>query len=340
MLLQVVPPVPTDLPPELADPGAIKVYLDGLTRGVLDAVSRPLLDAGVQIWQGLAVILVVWRGIKIAFSGTADSWELFGTITAIMLPRAILHFYAVPLPGTALTLPAAITGQGAWVADQLMGNTWSDSFAGLQRYAASIWPSVVDHVANAGLFGAFTAPAAALFQLLMAVLMLASLLIAVVAIAIGFAQVIWAQVAMGIAVVLGPLFVPWLCFAPLAFLFWGWLRLLLTYSLYAAIAAAVYRIFVHLILGVGYGMQSTTAAGGFVDAFAGGLFWLVTLVIADVAAVVAFINIPQLAAGLISGSPGGGGITGALMTVGGSITTAARAVGAARKAVPKGGAGA
>ena len=61
--------------------------------------------------------------------------------------------------------------------------------------------------------------------------------------AITYAQVIWAQIALAILIILGPIFIPFLVFDPLSFLFWGWFRAMITYSLYAVIAGAVLRVF-------------------------------------------------------------------------------------------------
>ena len=61
--------------------------------------------------------------------------------------------------------------------------------------------------------------------------------------AVTYAQVIWAQVALAILIILGPIFIPFLVFDPLSFLFWGWFRAMITYSLYAVIAGAVLRVF-------------------------------------------------------------------------------------------------
>ena len=61
--------------------------------------------------------------------------------------------------------------------------------------------------------------------------------------AVVYAQVIWAQIALAILIILGPIFIPFLVFDPLSFLFWGWFRAMITYSLYAVIAGAVLRVF-------------------------------------------------------------------------------------------------
>ena len=68
-----------------------------------------------------------------------------------------------------------------------------------------------------------------------------------------YAQVIWAQVAIAIVVLLGPVFIPWLLFEPLAFLFWGWFRTLMVYTLYGVVAGAILRVF----MGVGMGYVTT-----------------------------------------------------------------------------------
>ena len=61
--------------------------------------------------------------------------------------------------------------------------------------------------------------------------------------AVTYAQVIWAHVALAILIILGPIFIPFLVFDPLSFLFWGWFRAMITYSLYGVIAGAVLRVF-------------------------------------------------------------------------------------------------
>ena len=85
---------------------------------------------------------------------------------------------------------------------------------------------------------------------------LVMLVVLIVVYAVGQAQVIWAQLAITLAILLGPIFIPFLVMPPLSFLFWGWFRTLLTYSLYAAIAAAVFRITTQV------GMQMLTTVDG------------------------------------------------------------------------------
>ena len=68
--------------------------------------------------------------------------------------------------------------------------------------------------------------------------------------ALGQAQVMWSQIALAMALLLGPVFIPWIVVPQLAWLFWGWLRTVLIYSLYAAVAATIFRIMAELGVGV------------------------------------------------------------------------------------------
>ena len=71
----------------------------------------------------------------------------------------------------------------------------------------------------------------------------------VVIYAVTYAQVIWAQMALLILTFVGPMMIPWLVFEPMAFLFWGWFRSMITFALYGAIAGAIMRVFMSVSLG-------------------------------------------------------------------------------------------
>ena len=86
------------------------------------------------------------------------------------------------------------------------------------------------------------------------------ILMLIVLFAVTYAQVIWAQIALAILIILGPIFIPFLVFEPLAFLFWGWFKGMLTYSLYAVIAGCVLRVF--SAVGIAY---ITTLGGANLD---------------------------------------------------------------------------
>ena len=119
-----------------------------------------------------------------------------------------------------------------------------------------------------------------------------------------YAQVIWAQVALAITVLLGPVFIPWLLFEPMSFLFWGWFRSLITYTLYGVVAGAVLRVF----MGVGMGYVTTYTGAlmgtGTADPAELGL-WAAVLLPLVVAGLMAGLKVGELSAMLVSGSGSG-----------------------------------
>ncbi len=315
-----------------ADPGAIKAMLDSLTADLLADIANPLLNAGEDLWRGLAAILIVWTGVRIALSGGAFSgWDLARLVTAIMVPRTMLFYYATPMPVGGLTLPRAITGMGTWIADRVAFDTWSASWTWLGDFITRAWVEMIsadatrfwflDAMADLGSF-------AAGFVLL--VLAVAMAVISLLLLVIGYAQVIWAQFALGVAIALGPIFIPWLLFEPLAFLFWGWLRTLISYSMYSAVAACVIRVFFAAVRAASDGIWESLTPD--LEALGAALMWIVSYLCLALAGILAAFKIPELASSLVSGSVSGGGMLGALV----SVATAGKAAAVGARAAIRG----
>ena len=91
-----------------------------------------------------------------------------------------------------------------------------------------------------------------------AIIMLLVVLCLVLLFAVTYAQVIWAQIAIYILIFIGPIFIPWMVFEPLAFMFWGWFKAMITYSLYGLVAGVVMRVFMGVALGFVTTLNSTT----------------------------------------------------------------------------------
>ena len=149
--------------------------------------------------------------------------------------------------------------------------------------------------------------------------------------AVTYAQVIWAQVALAILIILGPIFIPFLVFDPLSFLFWGWFRAMLTYSFYAVIAGAVLRVF--SAVGISY-ITSLANANLDIESFMDVGLWTLAVVPFFVAGILASLKCGELASMLVtSGGAAGSGLMGMAATAG----TVAASGGAA--AAAKAGAG-
>ena len=299
------------------DPGAIKSMLDSLTADLLADMAGPLLHAGEQIWGGLAAIIIVWTGVRIAFSGGGFSgWDIVRLVTAIMVPRAILFYYDTPLPVGGMTLPESIVGMGSWVADMVTRDSYSATWRWLGDFCTRALTEAVSSATDWGFFGIFNLGAMAgnlIAGTVLAVLVLFMAFVSLLLVVIGYAQVIWAQFAIAIAVAMGPIFVPFLLFEPLAFLFWGWLRTLLTYSLYSAVAACVVRVFLGAVRAASDGIWESLTPD--LEALGAALMWIVSYLVLALAGILAAFKIPELAAAFVSGSVSGGGMLGALAAV-------------------------
>ena len=108
----------------------------------------------------------------------------------------------------------------------------------------------------------------------------------------------------------GPMLIPWLVFEPMAFLFWGWFRSMITFALYGAIAGAVMRVF----LGVGLGYVTSFSNNTALESPEQMVGWLLIVFPLMMAGVLAAMNVGELAGMLVSGTGGGtAGMTGALL---------------------------
>ena len=185
----------------------------------------------------------------------------------------------------------------------------------------------------------FTAPG----QMLVLGQLAFSSLLTLIAVLVGYSYILFAQIAISILTLFGPLFIPWMVFGPLSFLFWSWFRLLITYSLYAAVAAAIFRVMMGLIMTVGDQYQANANPDALLAAISDPLYtgatgigsaliWFISYVLALVTSLLATFKIPEIAGGLVSGTAAGGGIAGTALATGAAVKGGAAVGKAASKA--------
>ena len=71
MMLQFVPTIPPD-PAAAPDP---KTVVTAIMDQVALAAAPQVQVAGMAMWRGLAAILVVWTGLRIAYTGDFRPWD-------------------------------------------------------------------------------------------------------------------------------------------------------------------------------------------------------------------------------------------------------------------------
>ena len=329
MQIQLDPGIPTDLTPE--EMRNFKSFLDTALESLTAAAGAEIFTLGNQMFGGLALIVVVLSGLKIAFGGGLQPWELMRVVIGIWIPWVMLQFYTTNLPVMGFTFPHMIVAGGNWLNDLLV----DDSVASVQEELTKLFKELSDaqeaavesgdllDVLTSGFQATMTQITAFFVVLFMALMML-------VLSAVTYAQVIWAQIALAILIIVGPIFIPFLVFEPMAFLFWGWFRAMITYSLYAVIAGAVLRVF--SAVGIAFITSMGQADLNFTSLMDVGL-WMLAVVPFFIAGILASLKIGELASMLVTGGgAGGSGLMGMVSTAGmavaGGGTAAAAKVGA------------
>ena len=323
--IQLDPGIPVNLSQEeMTD---FKTFLDTALESLTVAAGGELFTLGNQMFGGLALIVLVLSGLKIAFGGGLQPWELMRTVIGIWIPWVMLQFYVTNIPGMVYNFPHMIVAGGNWINALLVDDSVSSVQLELTRLfkdlsaaqdAAGESGDLID-VLTADFQAAMTEITAFIVVLFMALMML-------VLSAVTYAQVIWAQIALSILIIVGPVFIPFLVFDPLSFLFWGWFRAMITYSLYAVIAGAVLRVF--SAVGIAF-ITSMGSANLNFSSLMDVALWTLAVVPFFIAGMLASLKIGELASMLVTGGgAGGSGLMGMVSTAGMAVASGGTAAAA------------
>ena len=328
MQIQIDPSIPTNIPP--GDLDNFESLLAQVLNGIIGSSGPLLLATGDQLWTGLAAVMVVWTGVQIAMSGTFQPWQLIRLIIGLWIPWVMLHFYDTPLPppAGAYTFPSMIVEGGNWLMDMFLADIVTAMRTELSNMMNTHMTRITDAWDGFNMLDLLRAGGGAIATLLVGtIMMLFTMLMLILLYCVTYAQVLWAQLAIAILVFLGPLFIPWLLFEPLSFLFWGWFRSLLVFSLYGALAGAVMRVFLGVTLGYVTTFSNQTLS---LDIWTMG-GWMLAILPLFVAGILASTKVGELASMLVTGSAvTSSGITGAAMTAASGGATAAGTAKAAK----------
>ena len=313
MQIQLDPNIPANLSPEeLRD---FKSFLDIALDGLTAAAGGEIFTTGNGMLGGLAAIAVVLTGVKIAFSGNIQPWELVRVIIGLWIPWVMLQFYTTTIPGMAFTFPGMLSAGGNWLHELLIGDAVYSMQTELGNLVRSLAANMEAQAQAGNTLGLLTGGIHAAITAVVGVGMLLFLIVMLLLLAaVTYAQVIWAQIALAILIILGPIFIPFLVFEPLSFLFWGWFRAMITYSLYAVIAGAVLRVF--SAVGISYITSLGNANLDMRSLMDVGL-WMLAVVPLFVAGMLASLKCGELASMLVTSTgAAGSGLMGMATTAG------------------------
>ena len=324
MQIQLDHNIPANLSPEeLRD---FKTFIDTALDSLTTAAGGEVFATGNAMLAGLAIIVVVLNGLKIAFSGSIQPWELVRVIIGLWIPWVMLQFYMTTIPGMAFTFPGMIAAGGNWLHTLLIGDAVYAMQSELGGLVSSLVANLETQAQQGNTFSLLTGQIHAVMTVVIGTaLMIVMVLMLLLLAAVTYAQVIWAHVALAILTILGPIFIPFLVFEPLSFLFWGWFRAMITYSLYAVIAGAVLRVF--SAVGLSY-ITSLGNANLDIESLTDVGTWSLAVVPLFIAGILASLKCGELASMIVTsaGAAGSGlmgmATTGAVVASGGAAAAA------------------
>jgi hypothetical protein len=194
---------------------------------------------GVHLFRGFAVILIVWFGVKSALASASGGvanvfhFDRFADLLmTIAFGYAMITYYSHPIPGFGVSFYHLIVDQGFSLANQLN-----------HALVQELWDRLNS------LYFSLEMPALTLaFNALEFVRYAVTIVCLLIAMAAVFAVIAFGYIATAVAVLLGPIFIPFFIVPHLDWLFWGWLKSLIQYAFYGVVANAYLFVFGNLLI--------------------------------------------------------------------------------------------
>lgn len=194
---------------------------------------------GTNMFRGFAVIMIVWFGVKAALSSASQGHgsgfhvdHFVSLLMTIAFGFGMITYYSQPLPGIGVSFYHLIIDQGLALSNQM-----NDALV------QEVWNRLT------GLYWGMETPVLTLAINIMEILRYAiTVLCLVVAQAAVFGVISFGYVAAAIAVLLGPIFIPFFIVPGMEWLFWGWLKSLIQYAFYPVVANAYLFVFGQLLI--------------------------------------------------------------------------------------------
>jgi hypothetical protein len=239
--------------------------------------------SGLNLFRGLAVIMIAWFGIKAALSssqgGTGFNFAKFADLLLLIaFGFAMLTYYTSPLPGMNSSFSELVTQEASYVSAQIGANQAeliANAVSSAEQQLGSP-PGTFSFHEELTYFFVYT-------------LLAITQGVALAVIAYGF-------IATAVCVLLGPLFIPFFIVGKLDWLFWGWFRAFLGFALYQVVANAFIYIVAKVLLGLLAVIGPVTISNAYV--------LMPALVVTLAVCVYGLIKIPELTSAIVSGRVG------------------------------------
>lgn len=192
---------------------------------------------GLNLFRAFAVILVAWFGAKSALASASGHHgphfdHLAGLLMTIAFGYGMITFYSRPIPGMGVSFYHLIVDQGTSLANTLNNGIVTELWTRLN--------SIYFQTEQPGLSLAIN-----VMQIIRYAVTILALAAAEIA---SFVVIAFGYVAAAIAVLLGPIFIPFFIVPKMEWLFWGWLKSLMQYAFYPVVANAYVFVFGQLLI--------------------------------------------------------------------------------------------
>jgi TrbL/VirB6 plasmid conjugal transfer protein len=239
---------------------------------------------GLNLFRGFALILIVWFGVRSALSsvsgGPGFHFDHFAQlILTIAFGFAMITYYSQPLPAIGVSFHKLITDEGLVLANRLNNGLTDEIFTRLNSIYFSMEVPVI------------TFDIIAILHYVLIIIMILLLEAAV------FFVIAFGYIAAAIAVLLGPVFVPFFIVPKMEWLFWGWFKAFVQYSFYPVVANAYLFIFGNMVIHLADSHPPPYDGPTIALLFAPLMFLLIGFVYG-------VVRIPSLVGSLFSGSSG------------------------------------
>jgi hypothetical protein len=207
---------------------------------LLSSHSAALQGAGLNMFRGLAVILIAWFGIKAALSASQGHGgfhfaKFADLILLISFGLGMLTYYSTPIPGVGYSFSDLITKEALSISGQIESDQ-------TQQIATTITTAEQQLGTPPGSFNILEDLTFLLITILLAAMQ-----------AVSFAVIAYGYVASAVCVLIGPVFIPWFIVPKMDWLFWGWFKAFIGFSFYQVIASAFIALFITLFVCI-YGL--------------------------------------------------------------------------------------
>ena len=250
---------------------------------LLTTKSAAMQMAGMNIFRGLAVILIVWFGVKAALSaahghGGFNFAKFADLILIIAFGLGMLTYYSTPIPGVGYSFSDLITQEALQLSGQIESNQ-------TQQVTDAILKAEAQLGSPPGVFS-FHETLTFLFVFISLAAMQG----------VAFGVVAYGYVAAAVCVLIGPIFIPFFIVPKLDWLFWGWFKAFVGFSFYQVIASAFIFVFSKVLLGMLAVIGPLTLSNAFT--------LLPALVVTLFVCIYGLIKIPELTAMIFGGRTG------------------------------------